>query len=431
MVSIRQGATYLSFAVIALLIASSLKTRVAIPSHLLGNSATFKSDLLSPKQGDELLTLLKSMKDFPTNSNDVRFYKAEREHVGEAVPLVGGKCDHPYMVPNTNRTHCVLPGRIDVGRHFILGGGVVGIKAPYNELVSRVLSFGRYMFNLTDYPVAAKLFRDPKFIALAKEVCPADKQYLDPFQFNFIMQIPGQTVALHIDAPYFWGATRFQFPQWLLAAMVFSNLFQDKFVDQVQVVAYLHRWQKDQVKKRAGSFVYWNTQDQKTKHIWPEPLGGSAVDGSKTVHAAGIYRPDIQPPIMDRSADNVLSYKGDGKWVLTSNGKHLRDYTDDDLRMTIVYRAKCFKDAAEAKRYNNLPAKENMSLEYIMDTLKADLVKRGRLSKGQEISTIDLSILIMDEYIRYPLSPSAVIPWNYCALPRLYPWTESFLKYVC
>lgn len=53
--------------------------------------------------------------------------------------------------------------------------------------------------------------------------------------------MPGQTVAVHIDSPYFWGASRFTFPQWLLVAMVFSGLFADKFVHQVQVVGYLHQ----------------------------------------------------------------------------------------------------------------------------------------------------------------------------------------------
>jgi hypothetical protein len=43
--------------------------------------------------------------------------------------------------------------------------------------------------------------------------------------------VPGQTVSTHIDAVYFWGATRFQIPQWLLAAMAFSNMWKDEFVD--------------------------------------------------------------------------------------------------------------------------------------------------------------------------------------------------------
>ena len=87
------------------------------------------------------------------------------------------------------------------------------------------------------------LFNDPKFQTLAKDTCPSDKQVLDPFQFNFIIQVmspshkearfrvsgcswplcltltgslpqvPGQTVAAHLDGVYFWGASRFNVPQ--------------------------------------------------------------------------------------------------------------------------------------------------------------------------------------------------------------------------
>lgn len=46
------------------------------------------------------------------------------------------------------------------------------------------------------------------------------------------MQVPGQTVATHVDGVYFWGATRREFPQWLLACMMFSGLFQDEFIHQ-------------------------------------------------------------------------------------------------------------------------------------------------------------------------------------------------------
>ena len=156
------------------------------------------------------------------------------------------------MVPNSNRSSCVLAGRIDIGRHYILTGGHAGLRESYDSLASRVQSFGRYMFNLSDYPAAAQLFNEPRFLALARNVCPRDKQHLDPFQFNFIIQVPGQTVAAHVDGAYFWGATRFQFPQWLLAAMKFSGLYEDRFVDQVQVVAYFHEWEPHPTDGSAG-----------------------------------------------------------------------------------------------------------------------------------------------------------------------------------
>jgi hypothetical protein len=90
-----------------------------------------------------------------------------------------------------------------------------------------------------DYPVMASLFGDPAFLAAAQGICPPHRQVLDPFQFNFIIQAPGQTVATHVDGAYFMGATRKQVPQWLLACMVFSGLFRDKFVDQVLITTYL------------------------------------------------------------------------------------------------------------------------------------------------------------------------------------------------
>jgi hypothetical protein len=45
----------------------------------------------------------------------------------------------------------------------------------------------------------------------------------------------------------------------MLAAMEFSGLWQDDFVDQVQVVAYYHEWNPEGV-KGAGEFMYWDTK---------------------------------------------------------------------------------------------------------------------------------------------------------------------------
>ena len=42
-------------------------------------------------------------------------------------------------------------------------------------------------------------------------------------------------MATHVDGVYFWGATRNNAPQWLLAAMSFSGLFESIFIHQVQV----------------------------------------------------------------------------------------------------------------------------------------------------------------------------------------------------
>lgn len=120
-----------------------------------------------------------------------------------------------------------------------------------------MISFLSLRFNVTEFSEVDRLFSSRAFQDAALKVCPKNKRFLDPFQFNFIMQgtkvveiqnsriflitnspilVPGQTVAEHVDAVYFWGATRFQVPQWLLAVMQYSGLFQKEFIDQIQVL---------------------------------------------------------------------------------------------------------------------------------------------------------------------------------------------------
>ena len=63
------------------------------------------------------------------------------EDIGEGTPVhPDGSCNHPFLVPNMKRTQCVLPGRIDVGKHFILSGGCDGIRENFNQMIHR-LSF--------------------------------------------------------------------------------------------------------------------------------------------------------------------------------------------------------------------------------------------------------------------------------------------------
>jgi hypothetical protein len=42
---------------------------------------------------------------------------------------------------------------------------------------------------------------------------------MDPLDIQAIIALPGQLVSHHLDIPWYWGASRFNIPQWLLAAM--------------------------------------------------------------------------------------------------------------------------------------------------------------------------------------------------------------------
>ena len=79
------------------------------------------------------------------------------EHIGEAQPInADGTCSHPYLVPNKNHTLCILPSRIDVGRHFLMTGGYSAHRERYDTLVGRMLPFIGFFFdqlNSTDMQV--------------------------------------------------------------------------------------------------------------------------------------------------------------------------------------------------------------------------------------------------------------------------------------
>ena len=196
--------------------------------------------------------------------------------------------------------------------------------------------------------------------------------------------------------------------------MQFSGLWEDVFVPQVQVVAYLHRWVPssggvgngagdgaggeageaadtdqgggggDVDNDEHGSFIYWKDKGQVTPHkVLPYPLAGSAVDGSTVVHAASTYRMDDKSlPYIDKSRGHRLRWKGasegtsksnsksesnskkggfsrdEGEWTLSRDEEEgapasppLQTYAMDDLRISIVYRARCFVDASDAVKF--------------------------------------------------------------------------------
>ena len=70
-------------------------------------------------------------------------------------------------------------------------GGVTGLKELHEKSISRLLSFGVYLFldqiNKEDYPEIFQLFEGDRFSSAAKRVCGDAKPFFEP----------GQVRALH------------------------------------------------------------------------------------------------------------------------------------------------------------------------------------------------------------------------------------------
>ncbi|CAK9051354.1 Uncharacterized protein SCF082_LOCUS28204, partial [Durusdinium trenchii] len=388
-------AAVLAAVAVAARVALYKATEVVIPEHLLGKPAVYVPQLFGNETQRALLDLLVERGEIPSNSADTSFYKTLHEHIGEAQPIeADGTCSHPYLMPNQDRTLCILPGRIDIARAFALTGGFNGIKENLSGLFSRLLSFGIYLFNddVENNEVIRSLFNSPEFVKAAKQVCPPNKQHLDPFQFNFIVQIPSQTVPTHLDGVYFKGATRFEYPQWLLAVMKSSGVFEDRFVDQVQVVGYLSDWDREATARtpsKFGEFIFWDKNgDRAGRRMPPLPRSGNAIDGSKVIHTTSIYRPDA-----------------------------LAKYSLQDLRISIVYRGRCFRDQDEATAFRDNIGNAETAMK--LDDILEKLVSHGKALASKAPPPLehrlDLAMWLLDTYIAYPYPDLADVwmPFNF------------------
>ena len=85
-----------------------------IPSHMVAQQTTLIPELLTIEQQGELVALMKDFGSLPSNLADSKITRPQHEHIGEAVPIQSPPlplCPHPYMVPNINRSMCILANR--------------------------------------------------------------------------------------------------------------------------------------------------------------------------------------------------------------------------------------------------------------------------------------------------------------------------------
>lgn len=265
-------------------------------------------NFLSTEDHQKLMSLLQQIKDFPAARSDWTSTN-HWSHIGEAMDPIIDSFDpttnkttytcperekYQYLVYNDQIHKCVFANRIDIARHFILTGGYDGWKEKFKIIASRLLLYNNFQFNTSAEPEFVKLFTDKQFVQSVNDICGKDRPYFRPYQLSLIMQMPGQNVPAHLDIPYFHGASRYLFPQWLLLVMQDSGLFKDRRIPQVQALVYLHNWKdwnNDNFESRHGEFVFWpKGVNYEAKPIVVKPRSAIFCDGSEAVHATATYK---------------------------------------------------------------------------------------------------------------------------------------------
>jgi len=217
-----------------------------------------------------------------------------------------------------------------------------------------------------------------------------------------------------------------------------SGLFKDIRIPQIQGVAYLHRWDPADTSNGGGFFFYPKGNDEDPV-LYPARFNNAiVVDGAVVVHGTEPFRPHLSDslPFIDKSFKHELTYRPEtDDWVMNKvvgEGKKddLATYKTSDLRISLVWRARCFATQQERDQWHNVT--QHLSLESVLSTLTEDLRSRSLIAKDANPEPFDLALLILNHYVRYPvLEKNPIKQHNFCLLPSLYPFLAPVINLIC
>ena len=218
------------------------------------------------------------------------------------------------------------------------------------------------------FPGAEDVFQNPVLIDAAKANFNA--QIIEPLAMMTNLNPPAPAAAPHLDLPFFRGAHRREVPSWLLAPMGYSGLFQRWAIPVASAISWLYGGS-------GGAFEYWPDGLEQPSRCVDVMASNQAViaDNEYMYHRVGAigsqgdYLPGNTIPYTA-----VLHQDTDG-WRIEDEGVCIARYGHDQVRVSILWKAFCFADEAEARAYRENT--DNLSPELIVDLFQRDLARRG------------------------------------------------------
>ena len=174
----------------------------------------------------------------------------------------------------------------------------------------------------------------------------------------------------HLDIPAFRGFTRATQPVWLLKVMATSGLFEAWRTKIATAVS----WFYDGI---GGDFRYWPDGPQGAMAVERSPFGnvGVLADNEVTFHGVAALGPPGAPMPEGLTRESRLVRSGSGWDVQDAGGSVQAHVDDDEVRLTVSWKADVFADAAEAERHDR--GDDVLTLDTVVELFEKDLAARG------------------------------------------------------
>jgi len=425
-----------------------------VPNMLYGNTRVYDEpvpyeimdDFLSEEVIQDLREWIKDERRFAT-----ALESAARGviSIGEDEPIeADGSCKEGNFITTDGKT-CQFGGRIDIFKHFAIGGGWHGAKETITKLWNSIFSFINYYPDAVNEERIKKLFRRPEYIKKINNVCnggfkaqgekgevKGDVSFR-PTQVNIVIVPPGMDLPLHQDNQWYWGVNQNSAPDWLLHVMKESQLFDDIMIPQAQGVAYLHGSPEKPYYENGGRYVFYPEGPGKPSMSLPPKRGQAIImDGGRMIHGVERTAPGYHVGYMRKGAFNRIEYQGNETWYMMSDDDLVEVFKTSDFRMTFVWRGLCFRDEEERTKFEkHIENEEYTDLNIILKKLEGDLKKRGEMAQKDSMESMGPKAygkLLLKTYNQYPLdAPDAWFPANYCVLGHNQPLIAWLLSPFC
>lgn len=288
-----------------------------------------------------------------------------------------------------------LPQRYDTAINFVRTGGRLGNRGDDAATLIARTNYFRETYAYGDDVVAPGIepfLHHEGFIAAASDL--HGRSIIVPAIVYANILLPGQELGVHTDVAEFRGANRKVLPQWLMVAMHHSGRFEAWRMPIATGIAYFGSCE-------AGELAFYpEGADGPPRTFAARHDTAIMLDTDSVFHGVDrVGRPDDVPEGMDDTT--VVVHQGDDRWAMHRGGDVLAEYTEDQLRFSVSWKAYCFADVEERRAWER--HEDDLTVDQILDTLDEELRHRGVLD-GPRPDARPFAEMLISELIRFPAS---------------------------
>jgi len=216
---------------------------------------------------------------------------------------------------------------------------------------------------------AEPLFHNARFIEAAQQSFEAE--IIRPVAMMTNLNLPAAGLPGHLDLPFFRGASRREVPSWMLAPMGYSGLFHDWAIPVASAISWFYDG-------AGGAFEYWpEGLAAASKSVRPPYTNMCVIaDNEYMYHRVGPTGTADEHWAEDSVPyDATLELSDAHDWRLRQGGAVLADFAYDKVRLSVLWKAFCFKDAATAAAFDD--HSNDLTPGQIKDIFSSDLRRRN------------------------------------------------------